>query len=320
MNRKPIIIVAGQPNSIFFEIFFKSLKFKKFKSPLILIASIRLLKSQMYKFKIKKSINLIDFNKIRKFKLNNNSINIINVDLKKRSSHSYIKNCFDIAFKIMNSSISNKLINGPINKSKFLDKKFLGITEYISKKFKVKKVAMLIYNKELSVCPLTTHLPLKFVSKSITPKIIKEKVTLINDFFKENFGFKPKIAVTGLNPHCESINKFNEDSKIINPTIKSLKRRGLKIDGPFPADTIFLAQNRIQYNVILGMYHDQVLTPIKTLKEYDAINITLGLPFYRVSPDHGPNEKMVNKNLSSPLSLIKALNFLDHKWLKQKKV
>ena len=80
-----------------------------------------------------------------------------------------------------------------------------------------------------------------------------------------------------------------------------------------PADTVFLKQNRKKYNVILGMYHDQVLTPMKTLKEYNAINITLGLPFYRISPDHGPNKKMTNKNLSSPLSLINAIKFLDKK-------
>ena len=80
---------------------------------------------------------------------------------------------------------------------------------------------------------------------------------------------------------------------------------------PIPADTIFLKNNRKNYNVIIGMYHDQVLTPIKTLYEYDAINITLGLPFLRVSPDHGPNEKMMGKNLSNPYSLIQAIKFLD---------
>ena len=206
-----------------------------------------------------------------------------------------------------------------MDKSKFLNKKFLGMTEYISKKFKVKKNAMLIYNKELSVCPVTTHLPLKLVSKNVNQNLIKEKVVLINKFYKEDIGFTPKIAVAGLNPHCESVLMFNEDQKIIAPAIKSLKKAGYKIDGPFPADTIFLKQNRKRYDVILGMYHDQVLSPIKTLKEYDAINITLGLPFYRVSPDHGPNIKMVNKNLSNPLSLIRALKFLDQKWLKQKR-
>ncbi len=115
----------------------------------------------------------------------------------------------------------------------------------------------------------------------------------------------------GLNPHCESISSFNEDEKIIKPAINYLKKLKLKISGPFPADTLFTKNNRSNYDVIIGMYHDQVLTPIKTLYEYDAINITLGLPFIRVSPDHGPNEKMLGKNKSNPLSLIRAISFLD---------
>jgi 4-hydroxy-L-threonine phosphate dehydrogenase PdxA len=114
-----------------------------------------------------------------------------------------------------------------------------------------------------------------------------------------------------MNPHCESILKNNEDRKIVMPAIKLAKLNKISVDGPFPADTIFLKQNRQKFDVILGMYHDQVLTPIKTLFEYDAINITMGLPFLRVSPDHGPNEKMINKNLSNPQSLIRALEFLD---------
>ena len=172
---------------------------------------------------------------------------------------------------------------------------------------------MLIYNKSLSVCPLTTHLPLKKVSKKIDKDIIQKKVELIDIFYKKILRQKPKIAITGLNPHCESIDKFNEDEKIIKPTIKSLKRLNFKVSGPFSADTIFLKKNRKNYNVIIGMYHDQVLTPLKTLFEYDAINITLGLPFIRVSPDHGPNEKMLGKNKSNPLSLTKSLEFLDTK-------
>ena len=93
--------------------------------------------------------------------------------------------------------------------------------------------------------------------------------------------------------------------------MKYLNKKGFKVSGPYSADTIFIKKNRKKFNVILGMYHDQVLTPIKTLFEYDAINITLGLPFIRISPDHGPNEKMLGKNLSDPLSLIQAINFLD---------
>ena len=310
MKYKPILVVAGASKSIFFEILFKSLKLNKFKSPIILIASLKILRSQMKKFKFKKEINLMSVKDLKKIKLNNKFINLIDVNLKIKSEKIYIKDCFEIAFNILNSNLTNKLINGPIDKSNFLNKKFLGVTEYISKKFNLKKKAMLIYNKELSVCPLTTHLPIKMVSQKISQKLIKEKVILISDFYKKNFNFKPKIAVTGLNPHCETILKFSEDESIISPAIKNLKKKGFKIYGPFSADTIFLKQNRKNYNVILGMYHDQVLSPIKTLKEYDAINITLGLPFYRISPDHGPNEKMINKNLSSPLSLIRALKFL----------
>ena len=320
MKTKPIIVVSGEPNSIFYEIFFKSLKKNNFKSPLLLITSVKLFKSQMKKFKFKSEINILNKKNLNTLKLQKN-INIIDVnyDNFKNSKKNeiktkfYIKQCFDIAFNLLKKKISNKFINGPVNKSSFLDKKFLGITEYISHKFNVRKSAMLIYNKELSVCPITTHLPLKFVSKKISKDLIKEKVILINDFYKKNIGFKPKIGVTGLNPHCESIDKFNEDNKIILPTIEFLKKKGYKIKGPYPSDTIFLNQNREKFDVILGMYHDQVLAPIKTIKEYDAINITLGLPFYRVSPDHGPNTKMMNKNLSNPLSLSQALKFLDQK-------
>ena len=203
------------------------------------------------------------------------------------------------------------MINGPISKKKFLRNKFLGITEYISYKLNKKKTCMLIYNKKLSVCPITTHLPVKEITKNINKKIVFEKIKLIDQFYRENFNLVPRIAVLGLNPHCESIDSFNEDEKIIKPVIKSLLRNKFNISGPYPADTIFLKDNRKNFDVIVGMYHDQVLTPIKTLFEYDAINITLGLPFIRISPDHGPNEKMLGKNLSNPLSLLKAIQFQD---------
>ena len=202
------------------------------------------------------------------------------------------------------------MINGPINKSKTLNKKFLGVTEFVAKNFNQKKFAMLIYNKKLSVCPVTTHLPLKLVAKKITKRKIKEKIIIVDEFYKKFLKFKPRIAVIGLNPHCESVLKFNEDIKIIKPVIKYLKNK-INVKGPFPADTIFLKNNRKKFDVIIGMYHDQVLTPIKTIFEYDAINITIGLPFLRVTPDHGPNEKMAGKNMSNPMSLIRSLEFLN---------
>ena len=318
MNYKPIIVVAGEPNSIFFEIFLKSIK-TNIKSPIILIASYNLFKLQMIKLGIRKKINKINIDKINTYKLNNKEINLIDVKFnqtkafKKISSRSntYINNSFNLAFDLINKGYSNKLINGPISKKTFLKSKHLGVTEFISKKYNIKRNAMLIYNKKLSVCPLTTHLPIKHVVKNISKSLIKEKVKMINNFFKSRIGLSPRIALLGLNPHCESISDFNEDDKIIKPAIRSLKKLKINITGPLSADTCFLKKNRDKFDIIIGMYHDQVLTPIKTLFEYDAVNITIGLPFLRISPDHGPNEKMMGKNTSNPLSLIRAFQFMD---------
>ena len=191
MVYKPIIIVAGEPNSIFSEIFFKSLKSKKFKSPIILIASQRLIEHQMQKLGVNRKIRLINFSTLKNYRLNNKKINLINVNFNQKKpfdiisskSNNYIKKSFDIALKILNNKITNKLINGPVSKKYFLKKRFLGITEYLAFRTKTKNFAMLIYNKDLSVCPLTTHLPLKRVSRYIDKKIIKKKNQIIGRIF-----------------------------------------------------------------------------------------------------------------------------------------
>lgn len=319
MNYKPIIIVAGEPNSIFFEIYFKALKNHSYKNPLIVIGSQKILLLQMKKLNFSMKIRLIKINNINDYVLNNKSINLINVNYyqhkvfekSSKKSNFYISNCFNVAFKLLNDGFTDKLINGPINKKNFLNKKYLGITEYLADNFDTRITAMLIYNKNLSVCPITTHLPIKMVSNKINANLIYNKIKLINSFYKKKFLIIPKIALLGLNPHCESVLKYNEDEKILKPLIKKLKKYNMRVSGPYSADTIFLKENRKKFNVIVGMYHDQVLTPMKTLFEYDAINITLGLPFTRVSPDHGPNEFMLGQNLSNPLSLIKAIKFLE---------
>jgi 4-hydroxythreonine-4-phosphate dehydrogenase len=251
-------------------------------------------------------------------KLNNKKINVINVDYNFKKcfekitskSNNYIDKTFKIALDFIKQNNLSKFINGPISKKSFLKGKSLGITEYLAKKEK-KNVAMLIFNENLSVSPLTTHLALKNVHKNITKKKIYAQVELINNFYKKKFNKLPRIAITGLNPHCESNFQNSEEDRIIIPAIKRLKLKNAKINGPFPADTIFTKPLLKKYDVIIGMYHDQVLSPMKALFNFDAINITLGLPFIRISPDHGPNYSMLGKNLSDPKSLIQALKFLD---------
>jgi len=319
MGKEPIIIVAGEPNSVFLEIFFKSIKAKTYKSPLIIIVSRKLLKDQMRKLGFDFKINDIN-KKLKDFsRLDNNKINLVNVDYSfnkcfekiTSKSNKYINQCFITALNIIQQNNFSKFINGPISKKSFLKGKTLGITEYLSNKTKSNEVAMLIYNKCLAVSPLTTHLALKDVHKKITKQKIYTQVNLINKFYKTRFDKLPRIAITGLNPHCESNFQNSEEDKVIIPAIKKLRLKNNKINGPFPADTIFTKSLLTKYDVIIGMYHDQVLTPMKALFDFDAINITLGLPFTRISPDHGPNYSMLGKNLSNPKSLMKALKFLD---------
>ena len=322
MKNKNIIIIAGEPYSVFFEIFFKTFKKKKIqsiKNPIILIGSKKMLLKQMLRLNYSFKINELLFNDINKIKINNKKINILNVNFNFKKtfdkisskSNNYINNCCDLALKIVKEKNVKILINGPIDKKNFLKKKYPGMTEYFADKVKkTNKEIMLIYNKNLAVSPITTHLPLKKIFKKISKKRIIFQVKKINEFYKKYLKKKPNIALTGLNPHCETLDKYSEEEKILSPAIKKLKVNNIKISGPFPADTIFLKKNYEKYDVIVGMYHDQVLTPLKTLYGFNAINITIGLPFIRITVDHGPNNRMIGKNLSSPTSLIETLNFV----------
>ena len=318
MNIKIILIALGEPNSTFSEVLFKyfcSIKFKKTNKKIVLVGCKDLLQQQMKKLKYKLTLNEISNIKYSK----NNEINIINVDYKFKKifnkitsqSNEYIKNCFDLSFKIIKKNKSIGFINGPVSKKHFLNKKYPGITEYIARKTNSKNQVMLIYNEKLSVSPITTHIPIKNVNKNIKKKKIIINIMQINNFFINKLKKKPKIAVLGLNPHCETTDAISEEKFELMPAINFLKNKKLNINGPFSADTFFLNKNIKKYDVAIGMYHDQVLTPIKTLFNFNAINLTIGLPFIRVSPDHGPNYEMLGKNKSDASSIFYAIKFFN---------
>ena len=318
MNSKPILIIAGEPFSIFSEILFKSLKKNKFSKPLIVIGSLDLLIKQMDFLNFKIPINQINQN-FNPIDLKKNKLNIIDINLNfikafdkiSNISNIYNQKCFDLALKLIKKKKFAGLINGPISKKHFLKKKFFGVTEYLANKTHSKSYA--IFNKKLSVSPLTTHIPLKNVPQKIKEIDIINHVGLIKQFYKKYYKKNAVIGITGLNPHCESNYNKSEEDFIISPAIKKLNKTYSKIYGPYPADSLFMKNNIKKFDVIVGMYHDQVLAPIKSLYNFDAINITLGLPFIRISPDHGTNNQMAGKNLSDPLSLIKAIKFLDQR-------
>ena len=307
----------GEPYSIFSEIIGKYYRKKKYpKKKIILIGDVSLLIKQLNKLDLSLPLNVIEDIKYAKL----NILNIINIkfNFKKifkkidSNSNKYIENSFFKALKIIKENKNEcLLINGPVSKKSFLKKNYLGITEYLAQKTKSLNQIMLIYNSNISVSPLTTHIPVKYVNKNISKKKIINNIKRINNFYIEKLKTKTRFAVLGLNPHCETIDSFSEEDKIISPAIRALKKNGFSIDGPFSADTFFQKKNINKYNVVLGMYHDQVLTPIKTLYNFNAINLTIGLPFIRISPDHGPNESMIGKNISDISSFVYAMKFID---------
>ena len=308
MSINKVLIVTAEPKSVFLEILFKYLKSKnKLKKKLILVGNNKIIQKEAKNNNYKKEIMQISsVESAIKDKLN-----IINIEIKKKNYKKYISDCFKKSISILKENKNIALINGPIVKKTFLNNKYLGITEYFAKKTNSNNPVMLIYNKKISVSPITTHLPIKYVSKHIDKIKIIKNIRSINNFYKNIFKLKPKIAVLGLNPHCETVSKISEEKEIIIPAIKKLKREMVYVKGPFSADSFFIKKNIDEYDVVIGMYHDQVLTPLKTLFNFDAINITIGLPFIRVSPDHGPNSEMYLKNKSDPSSIFCAMNFLN---------
>ncbi len=315
MKNKSVIIICGDPRSTFNEILIKTLKNKISKSikyPIIIICSKKLFINELKKFRT--TINFQDFD-IQKKTLEKKIYFVdVPLDYKKLSEakkNLYISQSFKVALNLIKKSNSYALINGPVSKTTFLKGKFRGITEYLASKTESLNEVMLIFNKKLSVSPITTHVPINKITKQIKRKTIINKIESIDKFYKKFLGLKPNIAVTGLNPHCETFSGKNIEKIEILPAIKFLKKKRIKVSGPFSADTIFLKRNRKKFDVIVGMYHDQVLGPMKTIFGFDAINITIGLPFVRITPDHGPNYEMFGLNKSKPDSLIEAFSFLN---------
>ena len=168
---------------------------------------------------------------------------------------------------------------------------------------------MMLACDTLRVVPLTIHVPLQAVPALITRALIVETVRVMSGALRRDFGIElPRIAVAGLNPHAGEDGALGrEDIEIIAPAVRDLQREGLLISGPHSADTMFHAAARSRYDAALAMYHDQALIPIKTLAFDDGVNVTLGLPFVRTSPDHGTAFDIAADGRASPASLIAAI-------------
>tara|TARA_E500000178_G_C17001031_1_gene745671 strand:- start:434 stop:1399 length:966 start_codon:yes stop_codon:yes gene_type:complete len=315
--KNKIILVGGDPNSINSEIIAKS--WKKLnnyqKKRIFLITNYKLINAQIkylkLPLKVKKVLNLDHEIKGKYLKVIDLSLNFKKpFEVSGKSASKFVLNSLNLAHKLAQRKDVSGVINCAINKN-LLNRNKIGVTEYLAHKCGVKNNSevMLIHNNKLSVCPVTTHIDIKQVSKKLYSNLIIKKIKTINTWFNQKFNRKPKIGVLGLNPHNAENRKNTEEKKAIEPAIQKLKKANVKIRGPLAADTIFIKDYK-KFDVIVGMYHDQVLGPFKTLFKYDAINITLGLKYLRLSPDHGTAVSIIKKNKADPLSLIRCFNFI----------
>jgi len=168
---------------------------------------------------------------------------------------------------------------------------------------------MMLWSPELAVVPVTIHLPLKDVITRLTSDLVVETGRIVARDLHDRFGLdRPRLAVAGLNPHAGEEGALgDEDITVVRPAVERLRAEGIDARGPLPADTLFHAQARASYDAALAMYHDQALIPIKTLAFDHAVNVTLGLPFVRTSPDHGTAFDIAGTGRADPGSLIAAL-------------
>jgi 4-hydroxythreonine-4-phosphate dehydrogenase len=172
---------------------------------------------------------------------------------------------------------------------------------------------MMIWSETLAVVPVTIHIPLADVPKALTADLIIRTGRIVDRDLRARFGVtRPRLVVAGLNPHAGEGGAIGrEEITIVGPAIETLRAEGIDVLGPFPADTMFHPKARARYDVARTMYHDQGLIPAKTLAFDEGVNVTLGLPFVRTSPDHGTAFDIAGKGIANPTSLIAALKLAD---------
>ncbi len=205
----------------------------------------------------------------------------------------------------------NALVTAPVNKSLVnkLDPSFKGHTEYLAKLTHTKKFAMMFCGGNLKITLVTRHIPLSKVSKKITKENIKDTIMLTDKYLKKYFKIKsPRIGVCGLNPHCGENGLLGiEEKNIIITLIKSLKSKIPSLKGPIPSDAIFYMAYKGKLDAVIAMYHDQGLGPFKMIAFDKGVNVTLGLPFVRTSPDHGTAYDISGKGIANPGSMKEAI-------------
>ena len=311
---KPTFVSLGDPSGIGPEVFIKAIKDQRLRqhlSKIILVSSPKVIEGAISALDVKQKINPIsDVNEAQP-----DSVNLINIDgcqdfvLGKPTfnNSSFIIECLSTAADLALKN-SSSLVTGPLNKS-IIQKhiqNFTGHTEFLKKKFNANEVLMYMTNGNLHLGITTTHVPLRVVPNVISRDLIKNKYKLLHHGLIDIFKLaNPKIAVLGINPHAGEFGTIgDEEQNVIMPAIDELQHEGYDANGPISADTVF---TQTKYDAVLSMYHDQALPVLKTIDFHKTVNITLGLPFLRVSVDHGTAEDIAKDYSANYDSMMEAL-------------
>lgn len=232
-----------------------------------------------------------------------------------QANHANAQGVIDVisrAVDLVQQGHASAVCTNPINKQVLKEGaafRHPGHTEFLAELGGVERSVMMLTAPELRVVPVTIHIPLMDVPTALTPDLLHDTILTTHQALIRDFGLKtPRIAVAGLNPHAgEGGTMGIEDGTLIAPVLDTLRQQGLVIHGPLPADTMFHPKARETYDVAICMYHDQALIPIKTVNFAAGVNVTLGLPFIRTSPDHGTAFDIAGQGIAEPTSLIQAL-------------
>ena len=320
INKKIIALTMGDPSGISTELIIKCWKKNKSKYSFFIIHDPDFVSNIIKKMKVNINIKIISSpNEAKKYYKNYLPVYPIYIAKKtylgtpNNENSKKILESIDIAVKFAKENKIAGIVTNPVSKKIIskVRKNFTGHTEYLAQLDNKKQFVMMLFNKSLKVVPVTTHVALKNVSKMITPLLIANSIKVLEKSLKNDFKIKkPKIAVTGLNPHSGDGGMLgHEENKIIIPAIIKAKKNGLNIEGPLAADSVFRKSNLKIYDAFLCMYHDQALIAVKTIDFEKTVNYTVGLSFIRTSPDHGTGFDIAKKFIADETSLVTAINY-----------
>ncbi len=322
MCKKPIIgITMGDAAGIGPEIIIKALSIRKIYNWCVpfVIGDVQVIKFYLKRYKFQKRINSVtDCNEI---KVKFGTINVLdkkNIDFGRLKIGEVQKMCGRAAVEYVRAGINLALekqiqgiVTAPLCKEA-MDKAgvfFPGHTELLAQETSTKVYAMMFLGKNLKVILVTTHLPFSEVPEKINQKIVLEKIKLAYDVSRRLKIKQPRIVVCGLNPHAGENGLFGKEEKEkIIPACKKAKQLGIKVFGPYPADTVFYYANKGKYDIVIAMYHDQGLIPVKLLDFSSCVNVTIGLPFVRTSPGHGTAFDIAGRNIADSSSLVESIH------------